>query len=82
MSVSGATLDPVRRLARVDCGYASFLPLCPSCSWRGLPRSTRDAAAAVADRHAVAVHADKRARDAADLRARRLAEAGSRIGAA
>lgn len=72
----------MQRLARVDCGYASFLPLCPLCTWRGLPRSTRDAAAAVADRHAVAVHADQRARDAAETRARRLAAAGSRIGVA
>jgi len=62
----------VQRFARVDCGYSSFLPLCPDCAWRGLPRASRDAAALVADRHAIAVHADKRARDAADQRARRL----------
>jgi hypothetical protein len=49
--------------------------LCPACAWRGLPRATREAAALVAERHAIAVHADKRARDAADQRARRLAAA-------
>jgi hypothetical protein len=56
----------------VDCGYASFLPQCPDCSWRGLPRATRGDAAAVADRHAVTVHGDRRAREAAALRDRRL----------
>jgi hypothetical protein len=63
----------VQRFPRVDCGYASFLPLCPLCAWRGLPRASRDAAAAVADRHAVTVHADKRARDAAAQRGHRAA---------
>ena len=52
------------RHPRVDCGYASFLPLCPTCSWRGLPRSSREEAAKVADRHAVAVHDDRAGRDA------------------
>jgi hypothetical protein len=55
----------VRRIPRVDCGYASFLPQCPDCPWRGLPRATRDDAAAVADRHAVQVHGDRAARLAA-----------------
>jgi hypothetical protein len=57
----------------VDCGYASFLPLCPdpACSWRGLPRASRDDAAAVADRHLLTVHGDRRGRDAAQLRQQR-----------
>jgi hypothetical protein len=58
----------VQRFPRVDCGYASFLPLCPLCAWRGLPRASRDAAAAVADRHAAAVHGDRRALAAARQR--------------
>jgi hypothetical protein len=61
----------VRHIPRVDCGYASFVPLCAHCSWRGLPRSSREAAATVADRHAVAVHADRRAADALSQREHR-----------
>ena len=68
----------MQRFPRVDCGYASFLPLCPSCTWRGLPRASREAAAAVADRHAVTVHGDKRARDAAAQRDHRAALAVAR----
>lgn len=63
--------------ARVDCGYSSFLPICPHCAWRGLPRATRDAAAAAADRHALAVHQDSTGRDALAKRERR-ALAGAR----
>ena len=63
----------MQRFKRVDCGYASFLPLCPDCSWRGLPRASKDDAAAVAGRHAVSVHGDQRARDAARQRDWRLA---------
>ena len=58
----------MQRISRVDCGYASFLPLCPACPWRGLPRASRDAAAVVADRHAVTVHGDTAARNAAAQR--------------
>jgi len=61
----------VRRLPRIDCGYASYLPLCSQCQWRGLPRATRDAAAQVADRHAVTMHGDRAAQDAANQRDRR-----------
>ena len=61
----------MQRFSRVDCGYASFLPLCPECTWRGLPRASRDDAAAVADRHAATVHGNQRARDAAQLREQR-----------
>jgi hypothetical protein len=55
----------------VDCGYASFLPQCSDCAWRGLPRPTREEAAAVAERHAVQVHRDARAQNAADQREHR-----------
>jgi hypothetical protein len=72
LSVCRGWVDCVQRISRVDCGYASFLPLCPDCPWRGLPRASRAAAAEVADRHAVSVHGDRRARDAASLRDRRL----------
>jgi hypothetical protein len=65
----------VQRIPRVDCSFASFLPLCPQCTWRGLPRSTRDAAAQVADRHAAALHNDERARAAIRQRDSRLAAA-------
>lgn len=67
MSDPAGTLGVVRQIPRVDCGYASFLPLCPDprCAWRGLPRATRDDAATVADRHAQTVHGDRRGRDAA-----------------
>jgi hypothetical protein len=75
MSVPRGRVCFVRRIPRVDCGYASFLPQCPDCPWRGLPRATRDDAATVADRHALQVHGDKRARDAATLRDRRLVAA-------
>ena len=61
----------MQRIPRVDCGYASFLPVCPACPWRGLPRATRDAAAAVAASHAAAVHDDRAGRDADSLRDRR-----------
>jgi hypothetical protein len=71
LSVSGGWVSDVRNIPRVDCGYSSFLPICPACSWRGLPRASRDAAAVAADRHAVSVHADPVARAAADARRRR-----------
>jgi len=65
----------VQRISRVDCSFASFLPLCPQCTWRGLPRVTRDEASAVADRHAVQVHGDDRARAAIRQRDARLVAA-------
>jgi len=71
LSGVGVSVGPVQRISRVDCGAASFLPVCPVCPWRGLPRSTRDGAALVADRHAVTVHGDTTARDTAALRDRR-----------
>lgn len=71
MSGCRVSVGPVRHIPRVDCGYASFLPQCPVCPWRGLPRSSRNDAAVVAERHATDVHGDQRARDAAALRGRR-----------
>lgn|GEM_PF-3114365 len=59
------------RLKRVDCGYSSFLPLCPLCAWRGLPRTSRTAAAEIADQHAAAVHNDPAGRDALTKRKQR-----------
>jgi hypothetical protein len=41
---------------RVDCSAASFLPICPDCSWRGLPRPSRPEAQGAAIRHAGQVH--------------------------
>lgn len=66
------------RFSRVDCGYASFLPLCPLCPWRALPRATRAEAATAADRHAVQVHGDARAQNAADQREHRRRLVGAR----
>jgi hypothetical protein len=55
----------------VDCSATSFLPICESCRWRGLPRSTRADARRVAESHAQSVHADERAVEAAAKRRRR-----------
>lgn len=56
---------------RVDCSDSSFMPRCPLCSWREYPRATYVAAIAVADRHALEVHASDSARNAITQRARR-----------
>lgn len=63
----------VMQTFRVDCGRATFLPLCSACTWRGPVEITRADAMRRADQHAVAVHPNTRAaRTAADARARAL----------
>jgi hypothetical protein len=44
------------RGVRVDCGAGTYLPVCPDCSWRGLPRGVKVDAQRAALGHAAAVH--------------------------
>ena len=61
------------RARRVDCSASSYLPLCPECSWRGLPHADKPTAHRAALAHAAAIHGRDRLTNAAT--ARRLAGA-------
>jgi hypothetical protein len=58
------------RGVRVDCGAGTFLPVCPDCSWRGLPRGVKLDAQRQAQAHAEAIHGLIRTVNAATARRR------------